>query len=57
VIDKYPEALKIFEGKKIESSKWGQKVKDPKAMKLIKVNDVISKIDEVILYVNERNKD
>jgi len=56
-INKYPEALEIFEGKNIESSKWGQKVKDPKAMQLIKVNDVISKIDEVISYVNERNQD
>ncbi len=56
-INKYPEALKIFEEKNIESSKWGQKVKDPKAMQLIKVNDVISKIDEVISYVNERNQD
>ena len=55
-INKYPEALEIFEGKNIESSKWGQKVKDPKAMQLIKVNDVISKIDEVISYVNERNQ-
>jgi len=56
-INKYPEALETFEGKSIESSKWGQKVKDPKAMQLIKVNDVISKIDEVISYVNERNQD
>jgi len=55
-IDKYPEALETFEGKNIESSKWGQKVKDPKAMQLIKVDDVISKIDEVISYVNERNQ-
>ena len=56
-INKYPEALEIFEEKNIESSKWGQKVKDPKAMQLIKVDDVISKIDEVISYVNERNQD
>ena len=56
-INKYPEALEIFEEKNIEFSKWGQKVKDPKAMQLIKVDDVISKIDEVISYVNERNQD
>ena len=56
-INKYPEAREIFEEKNIESSKWGQKVKDPKAMQLIKVDDVISKIDEVISYVTERNQD
>jgi len=56
-INKYPEALETFEGKNIESSKWGQKVKNPEAMQLIKVNDVISKIDEVISYVYKRNQD
>ena len=56
-INKYPEALEAFEGKNIESSKWGQKVKDPEAMQLIKVSDVISKIDEVISYVYKRNQD
>ena len=53
IIDKYPEALELFEGKKISNSKWGQKVKDPKAMQLIKVKEVKLKIDEVVSYVRK----
>ena len=57
IVNKYPQAIKKFNTKKDKIAKWGQKVKDPKAMQLIKVDDVISKIDEVISYVNERNQD
>ena len=50
-IDKYPEALELYEGKKIGDSKWGYKVKEPKAMQLIKIKDVKLKIDEVVSHV------
>ena len=50
-IGKYPKALELYEGKKIEDSKWGHKVKEPKAMQLIKIKDVKLKIDEVVSHV------
>ena len=56
-IDKYPEAMALFEGSKVEDSKWGKKVKEPKAMQLIEVNDVQSKIDKVITHVRKRDQD
>ena len=57
IVNEYPQAIQKFNTKKDRIAKWGEKVKDPKAMQLIKVNDVISKIDEVISYVNKRNQD
>jgi heptosyltransferase I len=51
IINKYPEAVKRFILKKQKTVKWGQKVKEPKAMQLIKVNDVKLKIDEVVSHV------
>ena len=56
-IDKYPEAMALFEGREAEKSKWGTKVKEPKAMELIEVNDVQVKIDEVIAHVRKRDQD
>ena len=37
--------------KKIGDSKWGHKVKEPKAMQLIKIKAVKLKIDEVVSHV------
>tara|TARA_B100000700_G_scaffold310969_1_gene392177 strand:- start:249 stop:1052 length:804 start_codon:yes stop_codon:yes gene_type:complete len=56
-IDKYPEAMALYEDSEVEESKWGAKVKEPKAMQLIKVNDVQSMIDEVIAHVRKRDQD
>ena len=47
----------IFEGREAEKSKWGTKVKEPKAMELSEVNDVQVKIDEVIAHVRKRDQD
>jgi heptosyltransferase I len=52
VVNRYPEAKKQF-GKKIKNSldirrSWNQKVRHPKVMHLIEVNDVIEKIQMVL---------
>jgi heptosyltransferase I len=45
VVDKYPEAVAREFGRPIETLRWGQRVRDPAAMSLITVADVIAKLD------------
>ena len=45
VVDKYPEAVAHEFGRPIETLRWGQRVRDPAAMSLITVADVIAKLD------------
>jgi heptosyltransferase I len=45
VVDKYPEAVAREFGRPIEALRWGQRVRDPAAMSLITVADVIVKLD------------
>jgi heptosyltransferase I len=48
LINKYPEALKIYMDKLPEEVKWGQKIQEPDAMNLITSDDVIKKIKQLI---------
>ena len=48
LINKYPEALKIYMDKLPEEVKWGQKIQAPDAMNLITSDDVIKKIKQLI---------
>jgi heptosyltransferase I len=45
VVDKYPEAVLREFGRPVESLRWGQRVRDPNAMSLITVADVVQKLD------------
>ncbi|HZF29876.1 MAG TPA: glycosyltransferase family 9 protein [Gammaproteobacteria bacterium] len=45
VVDKYPEAVEREFGRPIETLRWGQRVRDPDAMSLITVPDVVAKLD------------
>lgn len=45
VVDKYPEAVRREFGTSVDKLRWGQRVRDPNAMDLIKVADVIEKLD------------
>lgn len=45
VVDKYPEAVEREFGKPVDSLRWGQRVRDPAAMSLIRVEDVERKLD------------
>jgi heptosyltransferase I len=45
VVDKYPEAVAAEFRRPIESLRWGQRVRDPAAMSLITVADVVAKLD------------
>jgi heptosyltransferase I len=45
VVDKYPEAVQQEFGKPVSALRWGQRVRDPDAMSLISVADVVEKLD------------
>ena len=45
VVDKYPEAVRREFNTSVESLRFGQRVRDPDAMDLIEVGDVIVKLD------------
>jgi heptosyltransferase I len=45
VVDRYPDAVRAELGRPIEALRWGQRVRNPNAMALISVADVIEKID------------
>lgn len=48
VIDKYPEAVNKFLNKTIEEVSWKTRVHDKRAMELIKVSDVLEKVDNCL---------
>jgi heptosyltransferase I len=45
VVDKYPAAVAKEFGRPIDELRWGQRVRDPDAMSLITVPDVVEKLD------------
>ena len=47
-VDKYEEALKKFSNKTINDAKWGERVREKDAMKLITLNDVKLMIKKVL---------
>jgi heptosyltransferase I len=46
-INAYPEAARQFLDKPVESLRWGQRIRDPRAMGLIRLGSVTGKIDQV----------
>lgn len=46
-VNAYPQATGRFLGKTPEELRWGQRVRDPGAMRLIRLRDVNAKIDQV----------
>jgi heptosyltransferase I len=51
LVNRYPEALSKFLGKSVVDVKWGQKVKTPEAMGLIRPADVIKKIEKLLVML------
>ncbi len=47
-INKYPHALKLFENKSEDSVKWGYRVRNKRAMSLIKIEEVINMIRTIL---------
>jgi heptosyltransferase I len=45
VVDKYPQAVAAEFGTAVEALRWGQRVRNPDAMSLITVADVVEKLD------------
>jgi heptosyltransferase I len=51
VADRYPDAVQLEFGKPVDQVKWGQRVRNPDAMNLIKLADVTRKVDLVLSQV------
>ena len=49
VIDRYKEAVEKYTNKNKKSMKWGERVRDSNAMKLITINDVKTKIKQIVM--------
>ncbi|MEM9689064.1 MAG: glycosyltransferase family 9 protein [Pseudomonadota bacterium] len=47
-VNRYPDALRRFMGKSEDEVRWGQRVRDKRAMELITIDDVRDKIDTVL---------
>ena len=45
-VNRYPDAVRHYLGKNVDSLRWGQRVRHPDAMSLIETSDVIDKIDD-----------
>jgi heptosyltransferase I len=45
-VDRYPDAVQRYLGKRTDELRWGQRVRHPDAMELITISDVITKINE-----------
>ncbi len=48
VVNKYPEALRVATGDSVADVRWGQRVRDPEAMLLIEVDEVIDALDRAL---------
>jgi heptosyltransferase I len=48
VVNKYPEAIKQELNKEIDEVPWGRRVRNPEAMSLIRTEDVITKLDDLL---------
>jgi heptosyltransferase I len=48
----YPEAVGRFLGKTVDDLRWGQRVRDPGAMALIRLASVNQRIDQVFSHVS-----
>lgn len=47
-VNAYPEAVRRFLGKSVDDVRWGERVRDPRALDLIRVADVNERLDRVL---------
>jgi heptosyltransferase I len=45
-VNRYPDAVKRYLGKRVADLRWGQRVRHPEAMELITIDDVIGKVND-----------
>ena len=55
VANRYPEALLRYNKKSVKESKWGKKIKDPAAMELVEISDVVEKVKELIEFLKDKS--
>lgn len=45
IVNRYPDAVEKYLGKSVDKVRWGQRVRNPEAMSLIRTEEVIDKLD------------
>jgi heptosyltransferase I len=45
VVDRYPDAVRAEFGVEVDAIRWGRRVRNPSAMDLITVEDVVERLD------------
>ncbi|WP_066446013.1 glycosyltransferase family 9 protein [Halomonas chromatireducens] len=53
VVDRYPEAVRTYLHKEPDEITWGQRVRHPDAMSLVRVDDVVQRLDALLTGPNE----
>lgn len=48
IVNRYPEAVERFLGATVDAVRWGRRVRDPRAMDLITVDDVCQRLDAIM---------
>jgi len=52
VVNKYPQALEKYNNTTVQQAPWGQRVRNPKAVELITVNDISQKLEQLMTREN-----
>jgi heptosyltransferase I len=55
-VNRYPDAAARFLGKSVDELQWGQRVRSPEAMDLIKISEVTGKIDDLLKTTDKSEK-
>lgn len=57
VVDRYPEAVRTFLHKRLDEIPWGQRVRHPDAMSLIRAEDVIDRLEAVLAAGTQQERE
>lgn len=52
VVDRYPDAVRAYLHKSLEEIPWGQRVRHPEAMSLIRAEEVIDRLDAALAHAD-----
>jgi heptosyltransferase I len=54
-VNRYPEALRAQTGKNVDEVRWGARIRDPKVMDRIEIEDVTERLDSLLASRKNRN--
>lgn len=57
VVNRYPDAVRTYLHREPEEITWGQRVRHPDAMALIRVDDVVERLDALLMRPHDRKEE